>query len=485
MNYKKEQDLKENSPVRPFGMKDKLSYAAGDFGCNMSFALSGSIFAIFYNQYLGIETVLFGIILLILKGWDAINDPLIGALIDSSKPKTSGLFKGKFKRFIFIGSIGLVFSSALTFLPIPDAQLGVKIFVCILTYILWDISYTLANVPYGAMAATITSDSLERSQLSMWRMIGAMLANLPVVVILPIILYDDDDNLIGDRMIWVALILGIVAFFAFLFLLKATVERVTPSVTNIPLGSVPENVEDTSRKFDYIVGLKAFFSNKAAVGITLAAVSYFMGTFASATAITVLFQSYFENAQISGLVSIAGYLPLFFVIPFIPKLVKKYEKKRVSEIGLLISVFGSVLMIFLPISPDPTGILVYILCNLVVNFGSAFYMNISYAMVSDSIDYMEWKTGKRNEGMIYSMHSFFRKAAQGIGPAIVLFLMAMLGYVEVKKADQTFDTARNIRFLIPVMLLFASIGSWISMKFIYNIDKETMDEMESSLGRKK
>ena len=104
---------------RPFGMLDKLSYAAGDFGCNMSFSLAGTYFTLFYTQYMGIDSLAFAGILIVLKIWDAINDPLIGGMIDSTRREFR---RGKFKTFISWGSLGLMVAAALCFLPFTVAQ---------------------------------------------------------------------------------------------------------------------------------------------------------------------------------------------------------------------------------------------------------------------------------------------------------------------------------------------------------------------------
>lgn len=98
---------------RPFGMRDNLAYAAGDFGCNMSFALKGTL-VIFWTQYMGMDSLLYAALLLIVQVWDAINDPLIGALIDADRRRYK---LGKFKAYIFAGSIGLVVAGALCFIP--------------------------------------------------------------------------------------------------------------------------------------------------------------------------------------------------------------------------------------------------------------------------------------------------------------------------------------------------------------------------------
>lgn len=108
----------DTNGYRKVGLLDHVSYAAGDFGCNMSFVLAGTWFTLFYTQYMGIDSLLFSGILVVLKVWDAINDPLIGGLIDNSKRKFK---RGKFKTFIFWGSFGLMLFAALCFLPFPQA----------------------------------------------------------------------------------------------------------------------------------------------------------------------------------------------------------------------------------------------------------------------------------------------------------------------------------------------------------------------------
>ena len=132
---------------RKFGMMDKIAYAAGDFGCNMSFSLKGTV-QTFWLAFMMIETGLLSLLLLIVQIWDAINDPIIGAMIDADKRKYK---MGKFKTYIFIGAVGLLVAGALVFLPFPNAELWVKCVLFIAGYIIWDACYTVANVPYGSM----------------------------------------------------------------------------------------------------------------------------------------------------------------------------------------------------------------------------------------------------------------------------------------------------------------------------------------------
>ena len=117
---KKVRPLDENGFPK-FGFIDKFAYAAGDFGCNMSFALA-SYLALFYTQYIGMSASLFALLLVILKIWDAINDPIIGGVMDSSKKNYK---RGKFKTYIYFGSFGLIISAlALSFQSAPGFWAG-------------------------------------------------------------------------------------------------------------------------------------------------------------------------------------------------------------------------------------------------------------------------------------------------------------------------------------------------------------------------
>ena len=130
---------------RKFGMLDKVAYAAGDFGCNMSFALKGYL-TVFWTQFMGIQEATMALLLLLVQVWDAINDPLIGAMVDADKHKYR---RNKFLQYIWVGSLGLLVAGALCFVPWPSAPAMAKNIFFVAGYILWDAFYTIANVPYG------------------------------------------------------------------------------------------------------------------------------------------------------------------------------------------------------------------------------------------------------------------------------------------------------------------------------------------------
>ena len=199
-----------------------------------------------------------------------------------------------------------------------------------------------------------------------------------------------------------------------------------------------------------------------------------------------MFATYFNQASLSGIVMAIGFVPMLFFMPFIKKIVNKYGKKESSAVGALVSVFGGILMFIFPLIPNKTVALVlYVLSLSIFGVGLGIYTCVSWAFMADAIDYNEWKTGKREEGVVYSLHSFFRKLAQGIGPSIVLLLMGALGYVSALGTDgQSPATAYNMCWLVAGLYLFSAVLMFVSIAFIYNLDKKTLAQMESDLKAK-
>ena len=468
---KKQPQLDANGK-RLFGMRDKVSYAAGDLGCNMSFALKSTIMFVFWTQFMALGETLYATLLLIVQVWDAINDPLLGSLFDMDKRKYR---HGKFKTYIFIGAVGLVFSGLFFFLPLPGAKLGLRCVMFVLGYVLWDAFYTVANVPYGSMMSVITTDGSERSQLSTWRSIGSMIGNILPMVILPIICYDASNNLKGEVVFVAALIMGVIGLICFLFMLKTTTIRVDENAVKI---------SEKAEKFNVFKAMKNFVKNPPAIGATLAAMAMFIGMQGSSAATTVLFQSYFGNAKISGIIMLIGYLPMFLFMPFIKKIVDRWGKKEACSVGAAVSLFGAILL-FLPLGHKTAGLVGYVVAQVFFGLGLGFYTCVSWALMADAIDYNEWKNGAKEEGTVYSLHSFFRKLAQGLGPSIVVIIMGWLGYVGANKGNQPFEVAERMKWLVAGLYTFSALVMFISITFIYNLNKKKVAVMTEELAQRR
>ena len=453
---------------RAFGMRDCLAYAAGDLGCNMSFALKGTM-AIFWTQFMKMD-LWYALLLIVVQVWDAINDPLIGSIVDADKRQYK---RNKFLTYIWAGSFGLIVGGACCFLPFPAAPTWAKAIIFIAGYVVWDAFYTVANVPYGSLLSLISNDVKDRASLSAWRSVGSIFGNMVPMVLLPFIIYDSNDNLIGERVFIAALIMGALGFVCFQFMIRNTEIRVDTSIT----------VSEDTPKFNVFKAFTNFMKNRPAVGATLAAMGMFIGMQGATTAVTVVFQSYYNNVQISGVVQLFAMIPIVVFTPLARKMVAKYGKKELATFGSLCSV-GAALGLFVVIPQNVNAdLILYIVCQLIYSLGLGIYSTVSWAMMGDAIDYNEWKFGTREEGTVYSLHSFFRKLSQGIGPSLVLIVMVAFGYVGANEGNQAWQVALNMRYIVAATFMFSALLQFIGLGLVYNLDKQRLAEMNRALGR--
>ncbi len=488
--YMKKRPKIDEHGKRDFGLRDSVAYALGDLGCNMSFALKGTM-ALFWTQIMGMG-LWYSLLLIIVQFWDAVNDPLIGSLIDADRRKYK---RNKFLSYISFGSIGLIVGGALCFLPFPKAPVAAKIVIFIAGYVIWDAFYTIANVPYGSLLSIISNDPADRASLSAWRSVGSIVGNMLPMVILPFIIYDENENLVGRRVFAAALIMGALGFICFRFMIRNTEIRVDTEIT----------VSEEREKFNVIGALGNFLKNRPAMGATLAAMGMFLGMQGATTAVSVVFQRYYQNAKISGVIQLFSMIPIVLFTPLARGMVTKYGKKELSVVGSVCSVIGALGLFVITPGNKTLDLMIYVLCQLIYSLGLGIYSTVSWAMMGDAIDYNEWKTGKREEGVVYSLHSFFRKLAQGVGPALALVIMASLGYVNNANLDAagnyiaTPDTngafsainvewlgdevAVKIRILVAALFLLAAIMQFIGLALVYNLDKRTLAKMNKELGR--
>ena len=298
-------------------------------------------------------------------------------------------------------------------------------------------------------------------------------------MILPMIIYDANDNLIGERVFIAALIMGVLGFITFQLMIKNTEIR----------EDVELRVNDDQPKFNVMAAMKNFCKNRPAVGATLAAVGMFIGMQGGAAAVTVLFQSYFNNVQISGLISMFAMIPIVLFTPLARKMVTKYGKKELATVGAIVQMIACGLMLVAALtgimSPDGKGIAVYVVCQLLNSLGMGIYSTVSWAMMGDAIDYNEWKMGTREEGTVYALHSFFRKLAQGVGPAVALQILLAIGYVGANKGDQVWEVASKMPAMVATLYLISAVAGFIGLGLIYNLDKKTLAQMNEELEARK
>lgn len=462
----------EKSGIRPFGWRDKLGYAMGDMGCGFSFQLVSTFMQLFYLQFIGIKAEDYAVIILISKAFDAVNDVLIGNLVDTKRIGK----KSKYMPWIIAGGLILVIFNVMIFAPVTAFPYAGKYAWCLISYCLWSIAYTMVNVPYGSLHSVITNDPRERVSLSTFRSIGASLPAIVIMIVLPNIVYNRVENpvtgvteefLKGETLLPVALVMSIIAFATLWGTTKLVKERV-------------QREESGKKKTGFnalISAFKSFFTNRAMVGATVATIAS-VALFNSTMALNnMVFQYFFKDVGKVGIAMVGSYAPMIVFMALMGKLTSKFGKKKVIVTCMLIGTISGVISLFVPMSADMTGMLIYIVCLMGLNVGNAVFQITVWAIVADCIEVSYRKTGKSEEGSLYALYSFFRKLAQGLGQAVVSWGLIAIGFVEGENAVQSADFGNKVKNLYFIVLAAGSLIAFLAMAFIYNIGQKEEKEL--------
>ena len=461
--------MSKTNTIRPFGWQDKLGYAMGDMGCGFSFQLVSTFMQLFYLQYIGIRAEDYAVIILISKAFDADIDVVIGNLVDTKKLGKNP--KSKYMPWIIAGGLILVIFNVMIFAPVTALSYAGKYAWCLIAYCLWSIAYTMVNVPYGSLHSVITDKPNERTSLSTFRSVGAALPAIVIMIILPPIVYNKVENpvtgiteeiLKGETLLPVALVMSVVAFATLFGTTKLVKERVQRA-------EIGENVTGMKAFFS---AFHSFFTNRAMLGATIATVAS-VALFNSTMALNnMVFQYFFKDTSKVGIAMIGSYAPMIVFMAILGKITAKYGKKNVIVTCMAIGAVAGIASIFVPMTADMTGMLIFIVCLMGLNIGNAVFQISVWAIVADCIEVSYRKTGKSEEGSLYALYSFFRKLAQGVGQAVVSWGLVAIGFVEGENAVQAADFGDKVKSLYFIVLAAGSLIAFLSMKFIYNISKE-------------
>jgi len=463
---------KESMSIRPFGMRDKIGYAFGDFGNDFTFILSSSFMLKFYTDVMGIAPALVGLLMMAARFLDAVTDVTMGQIVDRSKPTKDGKFRPWIKRMcgpVAIASF-LIYQS-----EFAGMAYGFRVFWMFLTYILWgSIFYTSINIPYGSMASAISPDAKDRAELSTWRNIGATLAGLAIGAGTPLFAYVVAENgakiLDGTRMTIIAGVFSVCAIICYLLCFNLVRERV----------EVPQNTS----KLDVPAMLKSVITNRALLGIIAAAILLLLAMLGMQGIAGYIFPVYYGSSNAQALSSFVSSIAVLVICaPFATKLAMQFGKKEVAVISCAVAAVCYVIC-FIVRPSDPY---VYLVFYVLAYVGIGFFNTLIWAMITDVIDASELKNGIREDGTIYAVYSFARKVGQALSSGMVGGMLEVIGYNEAVQFDpwsypDVMKGLFNLSCLIP-MIGLAAVA--LALIFIYPLNKKAVEDNIAELLRRK
>ena len=448
--------------MRDFSMKDKIGYTLGDLGCCCTEQFRAMFLTVFYTLVLKINPIHVGTILLITKVWDAINDPIIGAIIDARKAKAGKKFIPWMRAF----SIPCAILMCIGFLNVSNWDYGFKLAYVLITYVLYESMYTCVNVPFGSLSSVMTDDTNHRTDLSRYRSLGGTIFMTVIVIVGPLFLYKDNQP-VASNFLLLAIICACISVFCIQVTCVWCKERV--------------EIPDLEReKINYFQVLKNISKNRALLGVIIASLVGMIAASVVNGLNTYLFKDYFGNVK---LMSISGMLStVYAIITFIGTkfVANKFGKKEWCMYGAGFAAIVYGVLFFLPIK-NP---IMFIAINGICYIGASGFQILIWAMVNDSIDYQELKTGTRNESIVYSTYSFFRKIAAALSASLSSFILAFIGY-NVNAATQTPEVISNLWKSYTGIYSLGYVIAILSLFFIYPLTKKKTEEMLQELSIKR
>ena len=453
----------EKKQIRPFGVKDEIGYVFGDMAGSFVNLFVDAYFLIFCTNVLGISAGWMGTLFLVARLWDAINDPIMGSFPDRWMIGKSG---DKFKPWIKIFMIPLALSGVLCFLNVPLEGIALHAYVAF-AYVLYGMSYTGTSMPFGAMASVVSDDPIQRSKLSRARSIGGTIVGIVGLSIVPVVCFDKQSNILPERFTLIAVIFGVLSIISYFVLLNFTQERIRQN-------------SEKAEKFNYGKVLKATVHNRPLIGVMVATLGSMLFITGSNQVRSYIFKEYYARTDVMSIISLATIPILVICFPLVPKLVAKFGKKAT----LMAAIVSSTIFSVIPVVMEIKNVYIYSALVVLGTIGQTVFTMLIWALVTDCLDYSEWKFHERSDGSMYSLYTFSRKIGSTIASTGVSFGLAAIGFVSGSNVVQTAEAVNGIYFLVNIIPVVTCALELIGVGLIFNLNKETTEQMYAELKAK-
>lgn len=458
--------MNRKATARPFGMRDKAGYLFGDFGNDFTFIFSTMMLMKFYTDVMGVSAGVVGLVMTVARVVDAFTDVTMGRICDRSRPTPAGKFKPWLRRMCLPVALAsfLIYQSGMA-----GAPMGVKIAYLFVTYILWgSVFYTSINIPYGSMASAISADPDDRQSLSTFRTLGGTMAGVVIGVILPLVAYEKVDGvetLIGPRVTLAAGVASVLAVICYLLCYHLVTERVQIPVSDKKQDSVWQM-------------LKSAVHNRALISIIAASIVMLLAQLTIQNMSGYVYPDYYNNASAQAASNLTMMVAMLLAAALVKPLAKRFGKCEVSVVSSL----GAVAVNLVLFVVRPENVWVYVAFQFLCWLGLGMFSMVSWALITDVIDYSELKNGKREDGTVYALYSFARKLGQAASAGLSGLLLEAIGYSAATRTDAAVQAGlSNISVLVPA-LGFALLA--LILWFWYPLHKKQVDENVRALKEK-
>ena len=461
------QSAKENTNKLPVSVK--FCYMIGDFGKNSFIILNMMFLLYFYTDIIQIPAGVAAVIMLIARVWDAVNDPMMGIILDKTKSK-----EGKCRFYLKYFSVPAGVCLALSYF-VPGLNESGKIIWVAITYILQGTVSTIIMIPMNTLMARLTDDKYERVSLGQYKSVASLGANLIIpAMTLPLV------NMLGENDLQRGFCIVAVIYGAAYAICHLIVYFGTKGYEKTD-DEISESTETKNKTENVTVGqmIKALLQNKVCLLVGVSYIVYLLECAIVGSSLVYYLQYNLKNTNLMSMYSLIGTVIGILPILIIKILVKKFGNAKTAALGCLIVVFGEVLRF---ITKDQYLPILYFGWGL-EGIGMGLFASLLYQCMFDSMVYGEWKTGVLNEGVIMSILSFSQKTGQALGGVVSAALLTLVPYIP--NAIQQEQSVLNLFFAenvtLPMVLFFILFGLFM---YIYKFEK-MIPQMKKEIAERK
>ena len=442
--------------------REKYSYGIGAYGKDLACGIVYTFLMIYFTDVVGINPAFVGTLFLMARLWDAINDPIMGMIVDNTRSRF-----GKFRPWIFIGTI---LNSVVLFLLFrkPDLE-GTSLYLYYsVMYILWGMTYTIMDIPYWSMIPTLATTKEDREKISVVPRIFASLGGLTVTTF-GIALVNKLGN--GNQIKgFEYFALGIVIIFIISTIVTCiNVKEKTQVQVNNEKVNIKQAFNILKQNDQLLVFIGIVLAYNLAMQLAGGAAIYYFKYVAGKESLFSVY-SFFKVAEIGGLM-------LF------PVVTRKIGRQQVFRVAAILPMFG-LITLFISGLIAPQSILFISVSAVLLNLGSGFLLGSTTVMLADIVDYGEYKLGSRNESIIFSAQTLLVKLASALSGWLIGVGLSLIGYV-AGAAVQSNITIIGIRVIMTIIPSIVALVMYVIYKSKYKINGSFHDEILQVIGSRK
>ena len=442
--------------------REKYSYGIGAYGKDLACGIVYTFLMIYFTDVVGINPAFVGTLFLVARLWDAINDPIMGMIVDNTRSRF-----GKFRPWIFIGTI---LNSVVLFLLFrkPDLE-GTSLYLYYsVMYILWGMTYTIMDIPYWSMIPTLATTKEDREKISVVPRIFASLGGLTVTTF-GIALVNKLGN--GNQIKgFEYFALGIIIIFIISTIVTCiNVKEKTQVQVNNEKVNIKQAFNILKQNDQLLVFIGIVLAYNLAMQLAGGAAIYYFKYVAGKESLFSVY-SFFKVAEIGGLM-------LF------PVVTRKIGRQQVFRVATILPMFG-LITLFISGLIAPQSILFISVSAVLLNLGSGFLLGSTTVMLADIVDYGEYKLGSRNESIIFSAQTLLVKLASALSGWLIGVGLSLIGYV-AGAAVQSNITIIGIRVIMTIIPSIVALVMYVIYKSKYKINGSFHDEILQVIGSRK